>query len=96
MQQNFDVIDHVRMQVLEEWQPHEYELALDAVERALVSACQDALAETRSVARVMFGTFSVKWPLHVRRLLERLQPTSQARMRKAIAEYAATGQARYS
>jgi hypothetical protein len=77
----------VRMQVLQSWEGHIYEAAIDSVERALLSACQDALSETRATARQMFGAFAEVWPHRIHDLLEQLQPNVQAKMIQAITAF---------
>lgn len=78
-------------QVLETWPQHSYADTLAALEKALLSACQDASPETRALARSMFGTFSGVWPKRLPALLGHLQPALQAKMRQAIAEHSSTG-----
>ena len=57
----------------------------------MLSACQDALSETRATARAMFGAFAAALPHRVGGLLGQLQASQQARMRQAIAAYEPPG-----
>lgn len=79
------------MQVLETWEPGEYETALLPVEQALTSASEDALSETRAIARQLFGAFGSCWQHRVHDLLQQMRPNLQAKIIDAIASYSSGG-----
>lgn len=75
------------MQILVSWSQDSYQPAICAVEQALLGAAQDALSETRAVARQLFGAFAAAWPHRLHDLLDQMRPGPQAKMIQAIATY---------
>ena len=84
-------VGQLPLQVLESWEAATWAPAVLPVERAMLSACQDALSETRAIARSMFGAFAAALPHRVGGLLGQLHAGQQARMRQAIAAYEQPG-----
>ena len=75
------------LQILVSWGQESYEAGICAVEQALLSAVQDALSETRAVARDLLGAFAAAWPHRIHDLLNQMRPALQAKMIQAIASY---------
>lgn len=57
------------------------------MEQALKSASEDALSETRALARQLFGAYSASWPHRMHDLLQQLSGNVQAKMIQAITAY---------
>ncbi len=75
-------------QVLEEWEPSNYERHLDLLETAILSAAQDSQGETRVVGRNAFRAFSLNFPARGQAMLKRIPPTERA-LRDRLARVAA-------
>jgi hypothetical protein len=78
-------------QALQEWEPQSYEKQLDAVEAALRSANQDAVADVRSTGRALFGAYCAAWPERAAAFLNHADSGMQQRLAAAVASYAPTG-----
>ena len=75
------------MQILETWDPQACEPALLAVEQALMKASEDALSETRALARQLVGAYSASWQHRMHDLLQQMNGNLRAKMIQAITAY---------
>ncbi len=80
------MLNHV-LQILETWEPQAYEPALSTVEQALLSASEDALSETRALARQLFGAYASHWQHRMHDLLQQMSGNLRAKMIQAITAY---------
>lgn len=82
------------LRALEWWEPADYERQLEAVERAVLAAVQDAQSETRAVGRCMYNAFAHAWPSQAYAMLSRLGQRDkqlQEKLAAAAAEYVPAG-----
>jgi hypothetical protein len=81
------------LQVLEEWEVHEYSHYIDAVEAGLTAAVQDALGETRTNGRTAFAAYAAATPDRAAALLRRFDGSMQQKLQDAVLEYGRGGHA---
>lgn len=74
-------------QMLEEWDPQEYQKHLDVVEPAIQHAVQDSLSETRTIGRAAFAAYAAGQPERATALLKRFDGSLQNKLRESAANY---------
>jgi hypothetical protein len=77
------------LQIVEEWEPLEYQRHIDSVEAALTAAVQDAIGETRTAGRAAFAAYAANMPERANALLRRMDSGLQQKLTTAVAQYAA-------
>ena len=75
------------LQVLEDWEPSEYDRHIDLMEAATVKAAQDSCSEVRVVARSMFAAYSALQPTRAHALLKRQIPSLQGMLNQGMLQY---------
>ncbi|WIA41106.1 hypothetical protein OEZ86_004736 [Tetradesmus obliquus] len=77
------------LQIVEEWEPLEYQRHIDCLEAALTAAVQDAMGETRTAGRAAFAAYAANMPERANALLRRMDSGLQQKLTAAVAQYAA-------
>ncbi|WIA20824.1 hypothetical protein OEZ85_005178 [Tetradesmus obliquus] len=77
------------LQIVEEWEPLEYQRHIDCLEAALTAAVQDAMGETRTAGRAAFAAYAANMPERANALLRRMNSGLQQKLTAAVAQYAA-------
>jgi hypothetical protein len=77
------------LQLVEEWEPLEYQRHIDVVEAALTAAVQDAMGDTRTAGRAAFAAYAANMPERANALLRRMDSGLQQKLTTAVAQYAA-------
>ena len=75
------------LQVLEDWEPSEYDRHIDLMEAATVKAAQDSCSEVRVVGRSMFAAYAASQPTRAHALLKRQTPSLQGMLNQGMLQY---------
>jgi hypothetical protein len=86
---NNNVFFSLYLQLVEEWEPLEYQRHIDVVEAALTAAVQDAMGDTRTAGRAAFAAYAANMPERANALLRRMDSGLQQKLTTAVAQYAA-------
>jgi hypothetical protein len=77
------------LQLVEEWEPLEYQRHTDVLEAALTAAVSDAMGSTRTAGRAAFAAYAANMPERANALLRRMDSGLQQKLTTAVAQYAA-------
>eukprot|EP00891_Asterochloris_glomerata_P008401 jgi/Astpho2/8401/Aster-x1496 len=75
------------LQVLEDWEPSEYDRHVDLMEAATVKAAQDSCSEVRVVGRSMFAAYAATQPTRAHALLKRQSSSLQGMLNQGMLQY---------
>ncbi len=79
------------LQMIEEWDPAEYERHVESVEHAIKAATGDALADVRATSRLIMGAFAYAFPDRAQSLIRRVDGATAEKLNAAVQQYPGAG-----
>lgn len=79
------------LQIIEEWDPADYERHVDAVETAIKAATGDALADVRATSRLLMGAYAYAFPDRANAMIRRVDGATADKLNAAVQQYPGAG-----